>query len=158
MSRSVPVSMGPTSERMRRIRRRDTGAELAVRSVAHRIGLRFRVCDSKLPGSPDVVFPKHKLCLFVHGCFWHRHENCGRASMPKSNRVFWEDKFAKNVERDRNKVTALRALDWRVVTVWECETADADTLERRLREIFAEGCAASSADTYANLSLALPVR
>ena len=109
---------------------------MRVRSLAHRLGLRFRVCVQRLPGSPDLVFTKHSVCIFVHGCFWHRHPSCGRASRPKTNQSFWDEKFESNVARDRRKVTALRKLGWTVATIWECETEDDRRLEGLLRRIF----------------------
>lgn len=124
------------SERMRAVRRRDTSAEVAVRSVAHRLGLRFRLCVSRLPGSPDLVFRRHGICVFVHGCFWHRHKGCDMASMPKSNLTFWREKFAQNVARDRRKSVQLRARGWKVATIWECQTKTTQALERRLRKLF----------------------
>ena len=120
------------SEIMARIRGRDTAPELAVRRIAHRMGLRFRLHRKDLPGRPDLVFPKHRLVVFVHGCFWHRHEGCRRASTPKSNISFWVEKFAANVDRDARHEAALRALGWRVLVIWQCETGDDATLERRL--------------------------
>lgn len=123
-------------QRMKAVQRRDTPAELTVRSVAHGLGLRFRVCDASLPGSPDIVFPRHAVCVFVHGCFWHRHKNCKRASLPKSNRAFWNDKFARNVARDKRKTAALRAMNWRVITFWECQTRNRDAVEQRIARVF----------------------
>ena len=113
------------SERMSRIRGRDTKPELALRSAMHRLGFRFRLHGAKLPGRPDLVFPKYRAVVFVHGCFWHRHEGCKIASIPKSNTEFWETKFKRNVDRDKLAVKALRDLGWRVFTVWECEVSTA---------------------------------
>ncbi len=124
------------SEIMRAVRRENTGPELAVRKAAHRLGLRFRLYRKDLPGTPDLIFPKHRTCLFVHGCFWHRHPGCVKASTPKSRRDYWLPKFERNVERDRDNEEALRRLGWRVVTIWECETRDPEGLEDRLRGTF----------------------
>lgn len=121
---------------MRAVRRENTGPELAVRKAAHRLGLRFRLHRKDLPGTPDLVFPKHRTCLFVHGCFWHRHPGCKKATTPKTRREYWLPKFERNVARDREKEEALRRLGWRVVTIWECQTSDPDALEKRLRESF----------------------
>jgi len=121
---------------MRAVRRENTGPELAVRKAAHRLGLRFRLYRKDLPGTPDLVFPKHRTCLFVHGCFWHRHPGCKRASTPKTRRDYWLPKFERNVEKDRDNEEALRRLGWRVVTIWECETRDPEGLEDRLRGTF----------------------
>ena len=120
------------SELMANIRGRDTAPELAVRCIAHRMGLRFRLHRNDLPGRPDLVFPKHRLAVFVHGCFWHRHEGCRHASTPKSRIAFWTEKFAANVVRDARQEAALRALGWRVLVVWQCESRDEATVERRL--------------------------
>jgi DNA mismatch endonuclease (patch repair protein) len=120
------------SAMMARIRGRDTTPELAVRRIAHRMGLRFWLHRKDLPGRPDLVFPKHRLAVFVHGCFWHRHEGCRYASTPKSRIAFWTGKFAANVERDARQAEALRALGWRVIVIWQCETGDEGAMERRI--------------------------
>ena len=121
---------------MARIRSKNTGPELKVRRAAHARGLRFRLHRKDLPGTPDVVFAKWRVALFVHGCFWHRHEGCKRASTPKSRQTFWQLKFDRNVAGDREKADALRRLGWRVETVWECETRDEDALRGRLASAF----------------------
>ena len=120
------------SEMMAGIRRRDTAPEMAVRRIAHRMGLRFRLQRKDLPGRPDLVLPKHRLAVFVHGCFWHRHEGCRYASTPKSRVAFWTEKFESNVARDARQEAALRALGWRVLIIWQCETRDGAAVERRL--------------------------
>ena len=120
------------SDLMAGIRNRDTAPELAVRRIAHRMGLRFRLHRKDLPGRPDLVFPKYRLAVFVHGCFWHRHEGCRHASTPKSRIAFWTEKFAANVERDARQEATLRALGWRVLVIWQCETTDKAAVERRL--------------------------
>jgi DNA mismatch endonuclease (patch repair protein) len=89
-----------------------------------------------LPGKPDLVFPKYRVALFVHGCFWHRHENCSKASTPKSRVGYWERKFATNVHRDAQTYEALRKLGWTVAILWECETKRPQKLDERLAEIF----------------------
>ena len=106
---------------MSRIRGKDTLPERQVRSALHRAGYRFRLHRKDLPGRPDIVLPKHRTVVFVHGCFWHRHKGCHFAYTPKSRVAFWNEKFRANVERDRRNVRALRALGWRVITVWECQ-------------------------------------
>ena len=108
---------------MSRIGNRDTRPELLVRSALHRAGYRFRLQSKKLPGRPDVVLPRYRTVVFVHGCFWHRHRACRYAYTPKSRVEFWNGKFAANVERDRRSARELRALGWHVVTVWECHAA-----------------------------------
>ncbi|MEJ5093588.1 MULTISPECIES: very short patch repair endonuclease [Sphingomonas] len=117
---------------MSRVRSRDTQPELRVRKVAHAAGLRFRLHRRDLPGTPDLVFPKHKLAVFVHGCFWHRHPGCKRASMPAARQEFWRDKFEKNVARDRAALKALAASAWSSIIIWECQTNDADAVRRIL--------------------------
>jgi DNA mismatch endonuclease (patch repair protein) len=106
---------------MSRIRSRDTGPELLVRSALHRAGYRFRLHSKVLPGRPDIVLPKYHTVVFVHGCFWHRHKGCRFAYTPKSRVAFWNDKFRSNIERDRRNSKALRKLGWRVLIVWECQ-------------------------------------
>jgi DNA mismatch endonuclease (patch repair protein) len=121
---------------MARIRGQDTAPEVAVRRALHRAGLRFRLHRKDLPGSPDVVLPRWRLCIFVHGCFWHRHAGCRRATTPTTNVAFWQEKFARNVRRDRRVRRRLRALGWRTAVVWECEAAKAERLVRSLERIF----------------------
>lgn len=128
------VSLEDRSRIMRSVGREDTTPELSVRRIAHRLGFRFRLHRKDLPGSPDITFPKHRLCLFVHGCFWHRHYGCRKATTPKSNAAFWMDKFARNVERDGRKVKALRALGWKVAVVWECQSNDETVVESIIRD------------------------
>ena len=131
------------SELMASVRGRDTAPELAVRRIAHRMGLRFRLHRNDLPGRPDLVFPKHRLAVFVHGCFWHRHEGCRHASTPKSRAAFWTEKFAANVERDARQEAALQTLGWRVLVIWQCEIRDEAAVERRLAELITHDRAAS---------------
>jgi len=109
------------SQRMARIRAKDTSPELAIRRALHALGFRFRLDDRRKPGRPDIVLPKYRAVIFVHGCFWHRHEGCKVASMPKSNTAFWLEKFTRNVERDGRVTSQLVSLGWRVFVAWECE-------------------------------------
>ena len=102
--------------------------------MLHRMGYRFRLHKRGLPGRPDVVLPRHRTVVLVHGCFWHRHGGCRFAYTPKSRVAFWRRKFLENVARDLRTVLALEALGWRVVTVWECETHDLAALEKLLRK------------------------
>ncbi len=111
---------------MSRIRGKDTVPELVLRKTLHGLGLRYRLGGAGLPGKPDLVFPRYKSVVFVHGCFWHRHAGCKVASMPKSNVEFWSEKFAKNLARDARVAKELAALGWRVFTVWECELSSAN--------------------------------
>lgn len=107
---------------MSRIRSQHTKPELIIRSLLHRAGFRFRINNKKtLPGSPDIVLPKYRTAIFVHGCFWHRHENCAKARMPGSNQDYWQQKFARNMARDAAAVKELENLQWRVLVLWECE-------------------------------------
>ena len=115
-----------------RLRSRDTAPEKQVRSALHRAGYRFRLHSKLLPGRPDIVLPKYRTVVFVHGCFWHRHTGCRYAYTPKSRVAFWNAKFESNVERDRRNARELRRLGWKVVTVWECE---ADRPQRWLRRL-----------------------
>lgn len=121
---------------MSRIRGKDTKPELVVRSMLHRMGLRFRLHRKDLPGKPDIVLPKYRTVIFVHGCFWHRHRNCRFAYTPKTRQEFWQQKFVGTVERDKKKAKQLRRLGWRVMTVWECETRSPDKLEKQLKKCF----------------------
>lgn len=125
-----------TTKKMKAVRQKNTGAEVITRKLLHRLGLRFRLHRKDLPGSPDVVLPKHQTVIFIHGCYWHRHPGCKYASTPKTNQNFWLPKFQRNVERDARKEEALRALGWRVLIVWECETRDLSKLKPRLRREF----------------------
>jgi len=118
---------------MSRIRGRDTSLERQVRSILHRLGCRFRIHVARLPGRPDVVLSRYRTVIMVHGCFWHRHRNCKYSYTPKSNVAFWINKFKENVERDRRSAAALKRLNWRVITVWECQVTDPVRLAARLR-------------------------
>ena len=126
------VDRDKRSEIMSRIRNRDTTPEMIVRRMAHRLGFRFRLHRKDLPGSPDIVFPRHRAVIMVHGCFWHRHSGCKHASSPQTRVRFWEEKFKGNVVRDRRNETALRELGWRVMVIWECETKDRDAVIKRI--------------------------
>ena len=126
---------GPDAARsalMRRVRDRDTAPELAVRRLLHRYGYRFRLHAKDLPGRPDIVFRRRRKAIFVHGCFWHRHEGCRRTTSPKTRIAFWEKKFSANRQRDKAAVFALERAGWDVAVVWECETRDVGALARRL--------------------------
>lgn len=118
------VSEEQRSYNMSRIRSKDTKPELIVRSMLHRLGYRFTVNgpkNKKLPGKPDIVLPKYKTVIFVHGCFWHRHRNCKYATLPKTRTEWWKTKLEGNVARDRRQRRELKKLGWRVIVVWECE-------------------------------------
>jgi DNA mismatch endonuclease (patch repair protein) len=115
------LSRAERSARMARIRSSDTAPEIALRRAIHRLGLRYVLHKKGLPGKPDLVFPRHRAIVLVHGCFWHRHQGCKIASEPKSNIPFWREKFDRNVARDRLVIGKLQALGWRVFLAWECE-------------------------------------
>ena len=122
----------PTRSRiMAAIRGHDTTPELLVRSALHRHGLRFRLHARDLPGRPDIVLPRHRTVILVHGCFWHRH-GCTLSSEPSTRRRFWNEKFARNVARDARNARALRRLGWRVLTVWECALRSKPVRERAI--------------------------
>lgn len=108
------------SRMMSGIRGKNTKPELEVRSYLHRAGLRFRL-HAKLPGKPDLVLPKYRTVVFVHGCFWHRHKGCRFATTPASNAAFWQEKFDANVRRDMLVKKALRKLGWQVQVIWGCQ-------------------------------------
>lgn len=111
------------SERMSRIVGKDTRPELALRRVLHGLGFRYRLHGAGLPGKPDLVLPRYKTVVFVHGCFWHRHADCSIATTPKSNTSFWIEKFQKNMARDARVSKALEEAGWKVLVAWECEVA-----------------------------------
>lgn len=120
------------SRMMSNIKGRDTQPEITVRQIAHRLGFRFRLYRNDLPGRPDLVFPRYRAVVFVHGCFWHRHRGCRYAYSPKTRVRFWTEKFRGNVERDRRNVNMLRQLGWRVLIIWECETRSSECVEKHL--------------------------
>ena len=126
------VTPARRSEIMARIQGRDTVPEVVVRRTAHRLGFRFRLYRKDLPGRPDLVFPRYRAVVFVHGCFWHRHDGCRFAYTPRSRVRFWTEKFRQNVARDRRTEDALRSLGWRVLVIWECETRDDAVVACRL--------------------------
>ena len=131
------LSTEARSRLMSRIKGRDTKPELLVRSTAHRLGLRFRLHDKRLAGKPDLVLPKHRTVIFVHGCFWHGHDCPRGARTPKANREYWTAKVARNAARDARTAAELTAAGWRVETIWECELKDEAALERRLTALLA---------------------
>ena len=116
------------SKNMSAIKSKNTKPEIKVRKVLHSMGYRFRLHGKDLPGSPDIVLPKYKTVIFVHGCFWHRHEDCKYASTPKTRKEFWESKFNENVKRDKSHQKKLSAIGWKFIIVWECEIKDKNLL------------------------------
>jgi DNA mismatch endonuclease (patch repair protein) len=121
------------SQIMARIRSKDTKAEIAVRKAATALGYRYRLNRRDLPGTPDLVFPRLKKAVFVHGCFWHRHEGCKYSYNPKSRIEFWTKKFQNNVARDDRVKGELERLGWQVVVIWECQTSDFNSLKATLK-------------------------
>lgn len=109
------------SKLMARVVCKDTKPEWILRSALHRLGFRYRLGGAGLPGRPDLVLRKYRAVVFVHGCFWHRHTDCKRATLPRTNAIFWKEKLERNVARDRDSSETLMALGWTVVVVWECE-------------------------------------
>jgi DNA mismatch endonuclease (patch repair protein) len=134
-SRHDLVVDAETSARLGRIRQHGTSAELTVRKLLHALGRRFRVHNRDLPGSPDIANRSRKWAVFVHGCFWHRHAHCKRATTPSRNREFWLQKFDANVARDARVQAALREQGYRVLVVWECETEDVSRLKTLRRAL-----------------------
>lgn len=120
------------SQIMSRVSGKNTKPEIAVRSLLHNLGFRFRLYRKDLPGKPDITLPKYKKVIFVHGCFWHGHEDCPRSKRPLTNEEFWREKLDKNIERDKETLTALKELGWDVLTVWTCEVKDTNKLKTKL--------------------------
>ena len=117
---------------MSRVRGKDTTPEMLVRRLVFSLGYRYRLHDPRLPGKPDLVFASRRKVIFVHGCFWHRHDGCALARLPKSRIEFWTRKLTGNKERDGRNQAALRKLGWRILVVWECGMGDRDALRRRI--------------------------
>lgn len=127
-----------TSKRMSAVRPKDTTPEKLVRAILTRMKLRYRLHYHGLPGRPDIVFPGRKKVIFVHGCYWHRHEGCPRATTPTRNAKLWKQKFRETVERDRKNADILRQEGWRYLVVWECETHQTAELEARFEAFLTE--------------------
>jgi len=123
------------SRMMAGIRGKNTKPELLVRRYLHGRGLRFRLHVTNLPGKPDMVFPKHRTVVFIHGCFWHRHQDCKYATTPATRGDFWANKFRENVNRDQYQLNALQNLGWKVLVIWECELREGTS---RLEALFFE--------------------
>jgi DNA mismatch endonuclease, patch repair protein len=128
------ISRVRRSKNMRRIRSKDTKPEMVVRSLAHRLGYRFRLHRKDLPGHPDIVFPKLRRVIFVHGCFWHQHRYCIDGRLPSSRQGYWVPKLRANTERDKKHLAKLRRVGWRVLVIWDCETTDVQALASRLQQ------------------------
>lgn len=128
-------AIDPTRHRiMASVGQKDTKPEMIVRRLLHSMNYRYRLHRKDLPGRPDIVFGSRRKVIFVHGCFWHRHPGCKKASVPATRADFWADKFARNVERDAEVERKLRDLGWETFTVWECDTSKPHALSERLRE------------------------
>lgn len=123
---------------MSRVKGRDTQPERAVRSVLHKMGHRFRLHRNDLPGKPDIVLPKHKKVIFVHGCFWHGHKECNRSARPSTNVEFWDRKLSGNIERDRRNLKRIKREGWKALVVWGCQVKSTDRLRGRLLKFLAE--------------------
>lgn len=132
------VDKATRSRMMSGIRGRDTKPELMVRRFLHRLGFRYRLHVRTLPGRPDIVLPKYRSAVFVHGCFWHQHAGCRFAVMPRSNSEFWRTKLNGNVERDAVTARRLSELGWRALTIWECEVENEDALRKLAANIVEE--------------------
>ena len=129
------ISAERRSWNMSRITGRNTKPELLLRSRLHRAGFRFRLHAKGLPGKPDIVLPKYRVAIFLHGCFWHRHPGCRNATMPSTRTEFWAAKFAGNVKRDARNTATLKEARWTVLTVWECDLkSDPQAVVTRLSE------------------------
>ena len=122
---------------MRRIKAQDTKPEMMVRRLLHSLGYRYRLHAKELPGKPDIVFRRRKRAIFVHGCFWHQHEQCREGRLPGTRPEYWIPKLSRNVERDRDNSAQLVQKGWQVLTIWECETGNDEALEESLRAFLA---------------------
>jgi DNA mismatch endonuclease (patch repair protein) len=129
------------SQIMSRVRGKDTKPELIVRSLLHRMGYRFRIHRTDLPGNPDITLPKHKKVIFVHGCFWHGHLACARAKRPSTNVEFWQKKLDKNIQRDTQNIAKLVALGWTVLVIWQCEVKNLPNLKYKLEHFLGKNAA-----------------
>jgi DNA mismatch endonuclease (patch repair protein) len=132
--RTKPARLLTLTERMQRIRKTDSQPELIVRRLVHGMGFRYRLHRSGLPGTPDIVLPRHRKTIFVHGCFWHRHDCPDGVKLPRSKPEYWGPKLERNRRRDAANVAKLQSMGWDVLVVWECELRSTQTLVRRLRQ------------------------
>jgi DNA mismatch endonuclease (patch repair protein) len=132
----IPSSIDPyRSALMARVRQRNSAPERAVRQILRTLRISYGLHRKSLPGTPDITVPSRQSVILVHGCFWHRHPECPKATMPKTRKAFWGDKFERNVARDKRDASALRRLGWKVVTVWECECRQPIKLANRLARL-----------------------
>ena len=121
---------------MSRVKGENTKPEIKVRSLVHAMGFRYRLHRKNLPGKPDLVFPRHKKIIFVHGCFWHQHEGCRSAARPTSNITYWNKKLERTIERDKENILSLVQAGWKVLVIWECEISNTDNLLCTLENFF----------------------
>jgi DNA mismatch endonuclease (patch repair protein) len=122
---------------MSRIRSKNTKPEMIVRSVLHRMGYRFRLHRKDLPGNPDIVLPKYKIVIFVHGCFWHQHVGCIHGGIPKSRQEYWGPKLNKNIERDKLNQKKLKEIGWKFLIIWECQINNTATIITQFKNFLA---------------------
>lgn len=132
------ISKSKRSELMSKIKGKETKSEILVRKYLFSKGLRYRKYVRELPGTPDIVLPKYRTIIFVHGCFWHAHDACKDGHLPTSNTDYWKDKLKKNVERDKRVVSLLLSTGWNVIVVWECEIKSKEKRQRRLEKLLFE--------------------
>ena len=126
------------SEIMSKIGPKNSKPEIIVRKIVHSLGYRFRLHRKDLPGNPDLVFPKYKKAIFVHGCFWHGHKRCQQGKLPATNTTFWEEKISGNVKRDKSNFNKLRRLGWKYLVIWQCDIkkSNKENLKRKINNIF----------------------
>lgn len=127
------VDSAQRSEIMRRVRSKDTGPEMAVRRLVRQLGFGYRLHDKTLPGKPDLVFRGRKKVIFVHGCFWHGHDCARGARTPKANKAYWQEKIARNAQRDTLNLSAIAAEGWKALVIWECEIKDQESLAHKIK-------------------------
>lgn len=139
------LSPDQRSRLMGRVRQKNTKPELVLRRIVFALGYRYRLHVKDLPGSPDLVFPSRRKVIFVHGCFWHRHDGCRLATVPKTRAEFWQSKFDANCQRDQRVENELATLGWEILSVWECETRGSSSLPSKI-QLFLDGSTRLSTD------------
>ena len=117
---------------MAKVKSKDTKPEMIVRKLIFSLGYRYRLHSKNLPGNPDLVFAGRKKIIFIHGCFWHRHEGCRRATTPQSRKEYWDQKFGRTLQRDKANLEELKSLGWDCLVIWECELKDQEFLAKRV--------------------------
>lgn len=120
---------------MSKISGKETKPEIRVRKFLFAQGFRYRKNDKKLPGKPDIVLPKYKTVIFIHGCFWHSHKNCPKSKLPTSNREFWENKIQKNIERDKKNLKTLKNENWKLIVIWQCQIKNRELFETKMKKV-----------------------